>query len=163
MVLYSIGHSNIDIDVFLDLLRRHSIDTLVDSRSQPYSRYSPHFNKEALSKSALEVGMEYVYLGEALGGRPEGAKYYYGSGKVDFDLLAASPLYLSGIERLLNLAETRRVAFLCSEADFKNCHRYKLITRTLVGRGVEVSHILHSGDLVDSHASEFESDQPSLF
>jgi uncharacterized protein (DUF488 family) len=163
MVLYSIGHSNVEIGVFLDLLRRHNIETLVDSRSQPYSRYSPQFNKEALSRATTEAGVDYVYMGDALGGRPEGGEFYYGSGKVDYALLAESPSYLSGIDRLLDLAKTRRVAFLCSEADFKNCHRYKLITRTLVGRGVDVSHITHSGELVDSHQSEFEPDQLSLF
>jgi uncharacterized protein (DUF488 family) len=163
MVLYSIGHSNVEIEVFLDLLRRHNVETLVDSRSQPYSRYSPQFNKEALSRSTAAAGMDYVYMGEALGGRPEGDEFYYGSGKVDYEQLAASPAYLSGIEQLLNLAQSRRVAFLCSEADYRNCHRYKLITRTLVGRGVEVSHITHSGELVASNRSEFEPDQLSLF
>jgi len=55
------------------------------------------------------------------------------------------------------------VAFMCAEADYKSCHRYRLITRTLTRRGVEVRHILHSGDPVVSDASEFEPAQPSLF
>ena len=163
MVLYSIGHSNVEIGAFIDLLHRHGIQALADARSQPYSRYSPQYNREALSRAVLEAGLEYIYVGEALGGRPEGAEFYYGSGKVDYDRLAASPFYISGIDRLLELAQTRRVAFLCSEADYRNCHRYKLITRTLVGRGIEVNHIVHTGELVTSGRSEFEPDQPSLF
>ena len=74
MTLYSIGHSNVEIEFFLDLLGRYRIETLVDSRSQPYSRYSPQFNKEALSRSTLEAGVDYVYMGDALGGRPVGEK-----------------------------------------------------------------------------------------
>jgi uncharacterized protein (DUF488 family) len=52
---------------------------------------------------------------------------------------------------------------MCAEADYKSCHRYWLITRTLTQRGIEVRHILHSGDAVVSEASEFEPAQPSLF
>ena len=128
MTLYTIGHSNAEISAFLDLLRRHAIDLLVDTRSQPYSRYSPHFSRESLKLA-----------------------------------LAEAPFYLAGIEQLIGLAEEYRVAYMCSEADYKHCHRYWLITRTLVGRGIKVQHILHSGESVNSSAAEFEPEQPGLF
>lgn len=163
MKLFSIGHSNATIEAFLDLLRRHEIAVLVDTRSQPYSRYNQHFSREPLKQSVNEQGIEYVYLGNRIGGRPEGEEFYFQSGKVDYDLVAESPEYLTGIGQLLKLAERRRVAFMCSEGDYKHCHRYWLITRTLIGRGVEVEHILHSGEVVQSDASEFEPAQPSLF
>lgn len=163
MILYSIGHSNAEIKAFLDLLSRNSIETLVDTRSQPYSRYSPHFNREALKRSLAEFGTDYVFMGDQLGGRPEGEEYYRRDGKPDYDQMAESSTYLSGIERLLELAAEKRVAFMCSEADFKKCHRYWLITRTLVSRGIEVKHILHSGELVSSSSSEFEPSQLSLY
>jgi uncharacterized protein (DUF488 family) len=53
--------------------------------------------------------------------------------------------------------------FMCSEGDYKKCHRYWLITRTLVERGITVKHILHSGVMTQSQASEFELHQPNLF
>lgn len=163
MKLFSIGHSNATIDFFLDLLRRHEIAVLVDTRSQPYSRYNPHFSREALKQSVIQHGIEYVYLGNRIGGRPEGEEFYFQSGKVDYDAVAESPEYLAGIDQLLALAQCRRVAFLCSEADYKHCHRYWLITKTLTRRGIEVEHILHSGESVKSLAAEFEPAQPSLF
>jgi len=163
MSLYSIGHSNIDIDAFLVLLLRPGIDTLVDTRSQPFSRYSPQFNQEALRKSLAGAGIAYEYMGRELGGRPQGSEFYYGEGKVDYDRLAGAPFYLSAIERLIELGEARSVAFMCSEADYHNCHRYSLITRTLVRRLIPVEHILHSGEIVASRAEEFEPEQPSLF
>jgi uncharacterized protein (DUF488 family) len=163
MTLFSIGHSNAEINAFIDLLRRYEIAALIDTRSQPYSRYNQHFSREPLQHSLEEAGIEYVYLGKEIGGRPEDPKLYFQSGKVDYEMVAQSPLYLAGIERLLALASDRRVAFMCAEADYKNCHRYWLITRTLVERGIEVQHILHSGDSIVSEASEFEPAQPSLF
>ncbi|MCI0523793.1 MAG: DUF488 domain-containing protein [Acidobacteria bacterium] len=163
MTLYSIGHSNAEINAFIDLLRRYEIAALVDTRSQPYSRYLPHFSREPLRQSLAEAGIAYVYLGKEIGGRPEDPKFYFQSGKVDYDSVAQSPVYLAGIEQLLALASERRVAFMCAEADYKNCHRYWLITRTLIERGVEVRHILHSGAVVGSDKAEFEPEQPSLF
>src|SRR5215510_5878746 len=163
MSLYSIGHSNVEIDGFLGLLLRHGIETLVDTRSQPFSRYSPQFNQEALRKSLADAGISYQYMGRELGGRPHGSEFYYGEGKVDYDRLAGAPFYLWAIERLIELGAARRVAFMCSEADYHNCHRYNLITRTLVRRLIPVHHIMHSGEVVVSCGEEFEPEQPSLF
>jgi uncharacterized protein (DUF488 family) len=163
MELFSIGHSNAGIDVFIGLLRLYQINALVDTRSQPYSRYNQHFSREQLKQSIEEAGIDYIYLGKEIGGRPEDPALYFQNGKVDYDLVAQSPLYLAGIERLLALASDRRVAFMCAEADYKNCHRYRLITRTLTSRGIAVRHILHTGDSVASEASEFEPAQPTLF
>jgi uncharacterized protein (DUF488 family) len=163
MTLYSIGHSNAEINAFIDLLRRYEIAALVDTRSQPYSRYLPHFSREPLKESLNAKGIEYIFMGEELGGRPESEEFYFGSGKVDYERLSTAPFYLRGIERLLELAAERRVAFMCSEGDYKNCHRYWLITRTLLEHDVEVLHILHSGATVGSDKAEFEPEQPSLF
>jgi uncharacterized protein (DUF488 family) len=163
MELFSIGHSNAGIDAFIRLLRLYEIAALVDTRSQPYSRYNQHFSREHLKQSLEETGIDYIYLGKELGGRPEDPALYFENGKVDYELVAQSPLYLAGIERLLALASDRRAAFMCAEADYKSCHRYRLITRTLTNRGIAVRHILHSGDSVVSEASEFEPAQPSLF
>jgi uncharacterized protein (DUF488 family) len=163
MTLYSIGHSNAEIGAFRSLLQRYRIELLVDTRSQPYSRYAPHFSREALPEALAVVDIAYLFLGDRLGGRPQDRTYYRHNGQVDYARLAAAPFYLSGISELLALAAQRRVAFMCSEADFKKCHRYWLITRTLIDRGVAVEHILHSGELVSSTQSEFEPEQPSLF
>nr|MDQ3013263.1 DUF488 domain-containing protein [Acidobacteriota bacterium] len=157
------GHSNASIDSFSELLRQHRIDLLVDTRSKPYSRYNPHFSREPLKQSLNEDGIEYVFLGQQLGGKPEDEAFYFESGKVDYQRLAETQFYQDGLRRLIELGERRRVAFMCSEADYKHCHRYWLITRTLVARGVEVAHIIHSGEVVKSQAAEFEPKQPSLF
>lgn len=163
MKLFSIGHSNATIEAFLDLLRRNEIAVLVDTRSQPYSRYNPHFSREALKQSVNEQNIEYVYLGNRIGGKPEGREFYFPNGKVNFEALSQSSVFLTGIEQLLKLAELRTVAFMCAEADYRHCHRYWLITRTLVERGIEVQHILHTGEVVGSAAAEFQTAQPSLF
>jgi uncharacterized protein (DUF488 family) len=163
MKLYTIGHGNAEANAFLALLKQYEIELLVDTRSQPYSRYNPQFNRETLKQAVNEAGIAYAFMGDTIGGRPGGEQFYFPSGKVDYDLLEQAEFYQIGLEKLLELAAECRLAFMCSEADYHHCHRYNLITRTLVRRNVEVTHILHSGETVDSVATEFESAQPSLF
>ena len=100
MIIYTIGHSNIAVERFVDLLRLQLIEMLVDTRSQPYSRYAPQFNREPLKASLDYAGIAYLYLGDKLGGRPRGGRYYRPEGTVDYDQLAEAPFYCEGIERL---------------------------------------------------------------
>ena len=66
--LYTIGHSTRTLDELVEVLRAHSIETLVDIRSFPMSRRLPHFNRESLEKSLPEARIRYVWMKE-LGGR----------------------------------------------------------------------------------------------
>jgi uncharacterized protein (DUF488 family) len=162
MTIYTIGHSNIAIGRFIDLLRSYSIQVLVDTRSQPYSRYAPQFNREFLKSAMEHAGIAYIHLGNELGGRPRGGRYYLAKGGVDYDQLAKAPFYQAGIEQLKLAAEDRCLAIMCSEAGYKDCHRYKLITRSLVNDGVEVQHILHSGGLDPTDLNDFRSELRQL-
>jgi uncharacterized protein (DUF488 family) len=155
MTIYTIGHSHTAVERFVDLLQLHSIQALVDTRSQPYSRYAPQFNRESLKTSLQQAGITYLYLGDELGGRPRGTQYHLPNGKVDYERLAQAPFYREGLARLTHEAEERCLAIMCSEADYRKCHRYWLITRSLVNAAVEVQHILHSGDLIQTRADEF--------
>ncbi|MDO8673135.1 MAG: DUF488 domain-containing protein, partial [Dehalococcoidia bacterium] len=71
--IFTIGHSNHAFEAFVDLLRRHGIEVLVDVRSQPYSKYTPHFDHRNLEAAIANQGFKYMYLGKELGGRPDGA------------------------------------------------------------------------------------------
>jgi len=46
--LFTIGHSNMDLNSFVKLLKDNTIEVLVDVRSNPYSRFASHFNKVML-------------------------------------------------------------------------------------------------------------------
>ncbi len=66
--LWTIGHSTRSADEFIDMLRAHEIQSLVDVRSFPGSRRYPHFNKAVLAHILQAAGINYVHLAE-LGGR----------------------------------------------------------------------------------------------
>lgn len=145
--IYTIGHSNHPLPVFLDLLRHHAVQVLVDVRSQPYSRYAAHFGAQALRASVVEAGFKYLFLGKELGGRPDGTHYYDERGRVDYALVARSPLFRAGIERLKGGCAAYRVAILCAEENPAGCHRRRLVGRVLAEEGVRVLHIRGDGAL----------------
>jgi uncharacterized protein (DUF488 family) len=145
MPLFTIGHSNIRVEEFLDLLRQHGVEVLVDVRTAPYSRYCPQFNGPELRRAVEAAGVQYRFAGEALGGKPRDESLRGEDGTPDYDKIAASPLYQEGLSRLEVLAASIRVAIMCSEADPAQCHREKLIARSLRARGMEVTHILPDG------------------
>lgn len=147
LTLYTIGHSNHELEQFLELLRQHEIQVLTDVRSQPYSAYTSHFNREALQSAVVSSGMNYVYMGDQLGGRPDGEQFYDQAGHVLYYRVAESPNFLEGIRRLLKGIQEYRVAIMCSEEDPGVCHRFLLVTRVMEGRGVEIRHIRGDGRL----------------
>mgnify|MGYP003875405691 CR=1 FL=1 len=146
--IFTIGHSNYEIDKFLGLLKQHCIEVVADVRSSPYSQYSPQFNKDILKKALNNHNIKYLFLGAELGARPDDpACYIYG--RVSFDKLRKSAAFQQGIERLLIGIKDCTIAIMCSEKEPADCHRTVLVSRVLAESGVSVQHILESGDTMD--------------
>ncbi|MDI9350066.1 MAG: DUF488 domain-containing protein [Candidatus Symbiobacter sp.] len=68
--------------------------------------------------------------------------------RVDYDKLAATILFQSGIERVIKGAENYRLALMCAEREPLDCHRSILIARILGERGGVVHHINGDGQAV---------------
>lgn len=145
MRIYTIGHSDLTIETFVELLKKNDIQALVDVRSYPYSKYASQFNKEDFQRSVENNGIEYIYLGNLLGGKPDDLNLHNRLNSIDYDKLEHSQKYTEGIKQLEELAAHRTIAIMCSEGNYKECHRYKLITKTLEKNNIEVMHILPSG------------------
>lgn len=142
--VYTIGHSNVEFEKFLNLLNLNEIEVLVDVRSVPFSKYVPHFNKENIKTKLENAGIEYVYLGDKLGGKPKDEKYYE-NGKVHYDLIEKGKEYIEGVSTLIKLAGKKKTVIMCSEENPDKCHRHHLITQTLLRRGAAVFHIRSNG------------------
>jgi uncharacterized protein (DUF488 family) len=143
--IYTIGHSRHPAERFVALLRAHEIACLVDVRSQPASRWTPHFGKAALGRLLADHGIDYVFLGTALGGRPAGAEYYLEGGAVDYARRARAEDFRAGIEELSAIARTRTVAIMCAEEDPAHCHRRVLVAPALESAGTTVIHLRGDG------------------
>jgi uncharacterized protein (DUF488 family) len=168
--VFTIGHSNLSWEAFLDLLRENGITVIVDVRSSPYSRYTPHFNKGPLSQALLLAGIDYLFLGDRLGGHPAAVDLYDLDGFVLYDRLAESAAFREGIDRLLQRLTVGRTALLCGEEDPTHCHRRLLIARVLSRAGIEIRHLRDDGQIqtetelaVRESLSQQQHRQMSLF
>ena len=149
LIVYTVGHSTLPLADFVGVLARNEITVLADVRSSPYSRFNPQFNREPLQDELRARGVRYVFLGKELGARSDDPSCY-ASGQVQFDRLARTKLFESGIERIRTGASDYRIALMCAEREPLECHRTILVARELEKCGVEIRHILSSGQ-VESH------------
>lgn len=146
-MLFTIGHSNHDYASFFLLLAEYRIETIIDVRSHPYSQFIPHFNRESLKAEAERRGVEYVFQGDVLGGRPSDGKG--GSDKPDYERMASNPALLRSLALAVKTGESRRAVLMCSEGDPTRCHRALLLGRVVEARlDARVRHITPGG-LID--------------
>lgn len=143
--LFSIGHSNHPWPSFLNLLQEAGILLLLDVRSRPYSRFA-WFNRERLHSALAAAGIRYLWMGEALGGKPDDPTLYHGDGKPDYPAIAAGEDFQEGISRVLAWVRSGpRTAVMCAEGDPVQCHREHLIAVAIRAAGVRVVHLLPDG------------------
>jgi uncharacterized protein (DUF488 family) len=154
--IYSIGTGNSSLSSFIDKLRKWNIDCLVDLRSEPYSKYVPHFNREGLLVSLKNAEIAYLYFGDKLGGRPpEG-----------FEKYRTSAMFSENVDLLLNQIEGRLAALMCSEFDESKCHR-RFIVEEMIKKGINIlvidkdgqagKHILNASPYRSRFQSAMES------
>lgn len=146
----TIGHSNHAWEAFEALLRGAGVTALADVRTSPWSRHTPQFSKTALAERLRQAGIAYVYLGDALGGRPDKPSLFR-DGSADYERMAAEPVFHEGLDRVCKGAETHRIVLMCAEKNPLDCHRCLLVGRRLAERGVQVAHILADGQ-IEPHA-----------
>ena len=143
--MLTIGHSNRPLEQFLEMLKAHAVDLLVDIRTVPRSRHNPQFNKESLPEVLRAAGIGYVHV-PGLGGlrHPKndspntGWRNPHFRGYADYMQTAEFERH---IEELQRLDGQGRVAIMCAEAVPWRCHR-SLVADAFTARGIPVAHIL---------------------
>ncbi len=155
MILKTVGHSNRPLTELIQLLKVNSVSYIVDIRSAPHSSRFPYFNQAELEKSLRHAGIDYVYLGNLLGGRPtsnqDNLSTKWMQGRLDPHLLSSlrrSPRWKRGVQLLASLVKDRANdhqtgCLLCSEADPTKCHR-SLVALELEAKlpDLRVSHLI---------------------
>ena len=106
---------------------------MVGIRRFPTSN-AEHFKREKMEKWLAEHGIEYVWMGEELGGYRRGG----------YNAYTKTEQFREGIVKLLELARHKMVCIMCLEPNPKYCHR-RFISTYLERHGVKVVHILKKG------------------
>lgn len=144
MEIWTVGHSSRSLEDFLQILRTQVIELVADVRRFPGSRRLPHFSESSLKKALGEIEIEYVHLPE-LGGRrtakanSANTAWRNAAFRGYADHMETEE-FRKGMERLGELAQARRTAFMCAEACWWQCHR-SLIADYLKVRGHKVWNI----------------------
>ncbi len=148
-LLFTIGHSNLEMPDLLSLLIRHEINVVCDVRSRPGSFRFPQFNREPLMAQLASAKIIYQFFGDQFGGRPLDPRCYRADGLVDYAARRQAPDFEEAMDRLLGFVRSQNAAIMCAEEDPLHCHRFMMICPAVVQRGVMPVH-LRRGAAVES-------------
>ena len=153
MEIYTIGHGNRTISELLHVLQEAGIETLVDVRRYPSSRRNPQFNGSLLKNSLRSEGLDYIWEGEALGGRrePAATKAHAALDSPAMQSYAThmqTEAFRESARRAARKARTAPTVLMCAELNPAGCHR-SLISDYLTLHGVAVHHLIESGKMFD--------------
>jgi uncharacterized protein (DUF488 family) len=143
--VFTIGHSTRTWKEFLEILRAHGIERVIDVRSIPRSRHNPQFNRESLRTKLRAARISYVHL-RKLGGLRHARRDSPNLGwrNTSFrgfaDYMQTSE-FDAGLQRLIKLTGQKRSALMCAEAVPWRCHR-SLVGDALTVRGIRVEDIM---------------------
>ncbi|MDE1765676.1 MAG: DUF488 domain-containing protein [Thaumarchaeota archaeon] len=142
--IFVVGHSTRTIASFVDLLKAHSINLLVDIRTIPRSRYNPQFNEDSLKKKMKDNKIDYLHM-KGLGGLRHSDKNSINLGWHNLSFRGFADYmqtkeFNSSIKELIKLSKTRIVAIMCAEGNPFRCHR-SLVADALLVRHVKALHI----------------------
>jgi uncharacterized protein (DUF488 family) len=147
--LYTLGHSNRSLEDFLELLVASDVRRLVDVRSRPYSRRHPQFSREPLAEALRAQGVDYVWMGETLGGhrhaRPDSPHLALEPDWRGYADHALTPEFDAALDTLERLASEQPTAVMCAERLPEHCHR-RFIADAWMGRGHRVLHLIALGE-----------------
>jgi uncharacterized protein (DUF488 family) len=151
--LWTIGHSTRPIGEFIELLKAHGIQQLVDVRTIPRSRHNPQFSMEALAKSLKKAKLNYVHM-PRLGGLRKAKKDSVNAGWKNASFRGYADYmqtqeFWSALEELMAASRSLRTAMMCAEAVPWRCHR-SLIADALFLKEWTVRHIM-SETKADAH------------
>ena len=143
MEIFTIGHSNYNVEKLIDMLRYYNINCVVDIRGTPYSKYNVQYNKETIRNTLIKEGFVYIYMAKEFAAKRDNKESYNKEGYSDFEKVIYEDDFKNGIERLKNGCEKGyRIALLGAMQDPIRCHRSILVGRALVENGFNVKHIL---------------------
>ena len=129
------------------MLSECGVQILVDVRTNPVSRYAPFANIRTLPALLKRNGIDYVHLGDSLGGKPADPSCYDSKGKPDYGKIRGQAFFQDSMSELLSMAEESTVAVMCAEEDPTNCHRRLLLGPELERHGANVLHIRGDGSI----------------
>ena len=141
----TIGYQSATVPGFLRALREAGVELLIDVRAVASSRRAG-FAKTALAANLETAGIDYLHLrslGTPADGRAAARSGRHAEMHRIFGVHLRTHEAQEGLWRLEGIVKSpRRVALMCFEADYRECHR-TLVADALAERlPIEVTHLV---------------------
>jgi uncharacterized protein (DUF488 family) len=147
-IIWTVGHSRRSAEEFINLLKSHDVEAVVDVRTVPRSRTNPQFNKDNLEQVLPRSGIHYTHRKDLGGLRHPQKESSNTAWRNDSFRGFADYMQTSEFDQALawlaSTAQEERTAIMCAEALPWRCHR-SLIADALLTDGFEVVEIFGEG------------------
>ncbi len=145
-IVLTVGHSTRPLETFINMLKAHSVNRLIDVRTVPRSRHNPQFNRDTFPEALESSGIRYTHAAGLGGFRHtsresspnRGWRNEAFRGYADY---MQTQEFAEHLANLIELAKQERVALMCAEAVPWRCHR-SLIADALMVHGIRVEEII---------------------
>ena len=147
MPLFTLGHGLANAGWLAELLRAAGVTRLVDVRAAPGSRRNPDAVRDVMARWLPDQGVAYRWDARLGGRRPVvvGSPDIAPPGRflAGYAAHMRTPAFLAAVDELL--ASPAATTVMCSEADWRHCHRRMIADFVLLARGLPVRHLLPDG------------------
>ena len=139
----TIGYSGLTTNDMSYIINIYNISCVIDTRSLPYSKQFPNFNKENLEKILNNNKIHYRNYKYEFGARQDNIDFYSKDGYLDFNKFSKSQIFMSGINRIeKGISQGYRFLLICSEKDPIDCHRTIMVARKFHDIGYHIINIM---------------------
>ena len=159
MSLLTVGHGPEDRDRLGARLTAAGVSRLVDIRRFPGSRSNPDVGREALTGWLPAAGVAYRWDAR-LGGRrrlppgePVADAWWTVAQFAAYAAHTRTAEFTEALDEVLAEAGRTTVAVMCSESVWWRCHRRLVADVAVLGRAVEVRHLMPDGRLTPHRPS----------
>ena len=148
-MIYSIGHSNIEVEKFISILLFFNIQILFDCRGIPYSKYAPQFNIDNLKLFCKKNNIEYIHKPSLNG--------------IDTNKNSSPTTSMQqDLKNIIDKSKSSILGLMGANNKYKECHRYKLCNWICkLDNSINIEHIALESTKTQKHIT-FE-EQIDLF
>lgn len=149
--MITVGHGRLDRNELTRLLDDAGIEMLIDIRRFPGSRHNPDVHSDAMSQWLPQAGIDYR-VEPRLGGRrrltaddPRDDPWWKVEQFAAYAAHTRTPEFGEALTEVLELADRRTTAVMCSESVWWRCHRRLVADVAVLAYGHTVAHLMHDG------------------
>lgn len=141
-LIYSIGYEGMEIDKFIEKLKKNKVNLLIDVREKAISR-KKGFSKAALALALTEAGIQYIHMKELGSPNKDRKNLHENNNWEEFSRKYSQHMEgnMASLAELCKNAKGKISCLMCFEREYWKCHRSLLISKIKEISGIEAVHL----------------------